>query len=114
HVVSGRFAWSALPERLPVPADTGLLALSLRGRAVDFPYRDQAGNLWLQKPPGQEEAAEDRLEVFVERRLADEVPLWLQTRVDLNVSGKAREVVLGPALPEGFVPLALTSPVPAR
>ena len=35
-------------------------------------------------------------------------------RIELNVSGKDREVTLGKALPDGFVPMALESPLPAR
>ncbi len=56
------------------------------------------------------EAAE--LKVF--RLLQDGSPMLLTTRLSLRVSGKAREEVLGTALPPGFVPMALTSPLPAR
>ena len=44
----------------------------------------------------------------------DDVPLMLATRIELSVSGKSREVLLGRALPEGFVPMALDGPLPAR
>jgi len=115
HVISGAFRWERLPEQLVVPAETGLLTLSVRGEAVEFPQRDEINHLWLQakaRPAtGREEA---RIDVTVHRRLIDEVPLQLLTRVQLKVSGPDREAVLGRALPDGFVPMSLVSPIPAR
>ncbi len=113
HAVTGEFRWHALPESLQVPAETGLLAATLRGRPVRFPSRDDQGRLWLQKGVGDEKA-EDRLELLVHRRIVDDIPLVLTTRVELNVSGKNREVLLGKALPDRFVPMALDSRLPAR
>lgn len=113
HTVAGRFLWDRLPEMLPVPARTGLVALTLRGQAVPFPDRDAGGHLWLQR---REEAADesDRVGVIVHRLVDDDVPLLLDTRLQLEVSGKGREVLLGPALPAGFTPMLLDSPLPAR
>ena len=113
HGVSGTFAWDSLPPLLQVPTGTGLVGLTLRGRAVPFPARDEQGRLWLQRQAG-EETAEDRLEVTVHRRISDDIPLVLTTHVDLQVSGKGREVVLGRALPEHFVAMSLQGPLPAR
>jgi hypothetical protein len=113
--VSGRFAWDRLPEMLPVPASTGLLSLTLRGQAVLFPERDGSGRLWLQRrADATEESQDDHVGVIVHRLVDDDVPLLLDTRLQLEVSGKAREVLLGPALPAGFAPMALASPLPAR
>ncbi len=113
HEISGSFAWSELPEILPIPARTGLVALTLDGQAVPLPRRDPQGQLWLRvrASAGAEEA---RLDVHVYRRLADEVPAELATRVELRVSGRNREVLLGRVLPDGFVPMRLDSPLPAR
>jgi hypothetical protein len=111
--VVGRFRWEALPEGLPVPRETGLVSLTVSGKAVAFPSRDEAGRLWVQKTrvAGEERA---HLEVAVHRRLADSVPLMLFTHIQLRVSGRAREELLGKALPPGFVPMSLVSPLPAR
>lgn len=115
HVLSGSFKWDGLPEQLQVAPETGLLALSVRGQAVPFPPRDEAGRLWLapksRPAPVKEEA---HLDVSVHRKLTDDVPLRLLTRVQLKVSGANREVVLGRALPEGFVPMSLEGPLPVR
>jgi hypothetical protein len=113
HEISGTFAWSELPEILPIPPRTGLVALSLDGQAVPLPRRDPQGQLWL-RVRATAAAEEARLEVRVYRRIADEVPAELATRVELRVSGKNREVLLGRVLPEGFVPMRLDSPLPAR
>jgi hypothetical protein len=94
------------------PAETGLVSLTVDGKAVDFPHREPSGQLWLRNATTQ--AAPEGLEVEVERRVVDEIPLQLVTRIELNVSGRDREVTLGKALPDGFVPLALDSPLPAR
>jgi hypothetical protein len=113
HVVSGEFHWTRLPEFLPVPAQTGLVSLTLRGAEVAQPERDTEGRLWLERRAGAD-AAESRLELQVYRRASDEVPLELETLVALEVSGPGREVLIGPALPEGFVPMRLESPLPVR
>jgi hypothetical protein len=113
HSVSGTFEWDSLPPLLQVPTDTGLIGLTVRGRAVAFPARDEQGRLWLQKRPGAEQA-EDRLEITVHRMVSDDIPLVLTTRVDLQVSGKSREVVLGRALAQRFVAMSLQGSLPAR
>lgn len=112
HVVRGTFLWDSLPESLRIPRETALLGLTLRGKRVDLPHRDADGTVWLQKTLSSEEG--ERLELVVHRRVADEVPALLTTRVVLHVSGQSREVLLGKTLPEGFVPMALDSEIPAR
>ncbi len=112
HVVAGVFAWDSLPESIQVPPATALLDLSLRGKRIEQPNRDERGTVWLQKTVTAEEG--ERLEFVVHRRVVDEVPLLLTTRVVLNVAGRNREVLLGKMLPPGFSPLALESQLPAR
>jgi hypothetical protein len=113
HTLTGTFAWRRLPESLPIPPSTGLVALTLFGRKVDFPNRSGDGELFLQRQE-QEVAEEDGLDIAVHRQLTDAVPALLTTRLVLNVSGKAREVVLGRSLPAGFVVQALDAPLPVR
>jgi len=113
HTITGTFEWEALPELLPVPPATGLLALTIHGQRVPFPNRDQQGRLWLQQREAAEQE-ENRLDLVVHRRVADEIPLQLVTRIDLRVSGAGREMLLGKALPEQFIPMSLDSALPAR
>jgi hypothetical protein len=112
HMVSGTFSWDSLPESLAVPPESGLLSLRVRGKPVASPVRDAAGTVWLQKAAANEEG--DALEFVVHRKVTDDIPLVLVTRIELHVSGKNREELLGRALPDDFVPTALDSPLPAR
>ena len=113
HTVAGTFQWDSLPELLQIPPETGLLSLMVKGQRVEFPNRDEEGRLWLQRTQKVQEG-ESRLDVIVHRRIVDDIPLQIITRVELKVSGKNREVLLGRALPAGFVPMSLTGPLPAR
>jgi hypothetical protein len=110
--VTGNFQWRSTPESLAVPNATGLVAVTVGGRRLDFPRRTEDGELFLQKEEALAET--DSLEITVHRKLMDGVPMVLQTRVSLEVAGKAREVTLGRALPDGFVAHALESELPAR
>jgi hypothetical protein len=116
HKLEGRFVWPRLPEVLRVPPTTGVLALEVEGQTIDFPNRDAEGRVWLRQ--GEVDpaaaAAQDTLEVTVHRRMDDDVPFLLETRIDLQVSGRGREVVVGPILPAGFVPHHFQPPIPAR
>lgn len=112
HTVAGQFTWSALPDALALPPDTGLISLTVKGQPVPLPNRDAEGRLFLQGGAAEEDT--DRAELEVYRLVTDEVPVTLTTRIELEVSGRSRELLLGRALPEGFVPMALHSPLPSR
>ena len=113
HVLAGTFAWDSVPAALGVPAQAALVDLVLGGVRISHPERDEEGRLFLRRPD-REAAAADRLELQVQRKLTESVPLLLTTRIVLDVAGKAREVVLGRALPPGFTPLQLDAPLAAR
>ncbi|MGZ6071518.1 MAG: hypothetical protein ACXWK8_09880, partial [Myxococcaceae bacterium] len=113
HVLTGTFSWSSLPSALGVPEEASLVELRLAGARVAHPERDDEGRLFLRRPD-REAGDADRLDVQVQRKLMDGVPLLLTTRIVLDVAGKAREVVLGRALPTGFTPLQLDAPLAAR
>lgn len=112
HTVTGDFGWDSMPEALEIPADTGLVALTVKGQAVLQPNRDAEGRVFLQRESTEEET--DRVDLDVHRLVVDEIPLTLVTQLTLKVSGRSREVEFGRALPPGFVPMALTSGLPVR
>jgi hypothetical protein len=114
HQLSGAFAWPRLPEVLPLPPATGLLALSLAGRDIAFPRRTEEGRLFLASARTEVAAEADKLEITVHRKATDAVPLLLTTQIELVVAGKAREIVLPNPLPDGFLPHALSSALPVR
>ena len=112
HVVTGSFAWASAPDSVAVPAETGLVALTLRGKAVAEPSWE-GGKLFLGRPKAGEREA-NRLELSVTRELDDGIPAIATSRIELSVAGKSREELIGPVLPQGFVATALEAPLPVR
>lgn len=113
HSVQGVIRWSQMPTRLSLPADTGLLSLSVQGKPVTQPALDAEGNLLLAENSAPATVA-DSLSVQVFRQVQDGIPLQMETVLRLHVAGRDREVVLGQFLLDGFVPLSLTTSLPAR
>jgi hypothetical protein len=111
HRVSGRIAWSAMPESLAIPATYSLIELTVGGRRIDWPERSGES---LRLGAARELAQDDHLEVQVYRKLTDAIPGLLRTRILLNVAGRPREEPIGPMLPAGFVPMQLDAPLPVR
>ena len=113
HVVTGSFTWKELPQLLQVPSETGLLSLSVDGKSVSFPVRDSQGRLWVRKRQ-QKGSGKSAMSIVVHRKIVDEIPLELYTQIQLRVSGKTREELLGKALPTGFLPMSIGGHLPAR
>jgi hypothetical protein len=113
HRLSGRFAWSRLPESLSVPAEIGLVDLRLDGQPIARPRREAGGLLWLRagvESRGEGESV--RLQVF--RQIRDGIPLFVETRLQLEVAGRAREITLPGALLPETVAVAVSGDLPAR
>jgi hypothetical protein len=85
--------------------------LTIDGRVVALPER-AGGSVRLGATRPVTEA--NQLDVQVFRKLTDSLPGTLQTRLLLRVAGEPRETVIGPLLPEGFTPMQLSGPLPAR
>ena len=111
HDLAGEFRWSAMPERIAVPKQFGILSLVIEGEAVTIPNWDAAGDVWLKRVCAEAEE-KDLLTVQVYRVIEDGIPLWLRTEIDLTVSGKNREEQLGWILPEGWQLSLVESPIP--
>ncbi|AGA91096.1 hypothetical protein Thimo_2359 [Thioflavicoccus mobilis 8321] len=115
HRLSGQFLWRQRPQVLAVPRETGLLTLRLDGEPIPQPRLDPQGRLWLGQRPERDATAEpDTLALEMMRRIEDTIPLQVRTRLALDVSGRPREVTLGPVPLPGGIPLRLDSPLPAR
>lgn len=111
HTISGTFTWVRRPESLQIAATTALVDLSIDGRAI-APVELRDGHLWLGAV--RTVTVPRALQVQVYRLLEDGIPLNLITRLQLKVSGDAREEVLARVLPEGFVPRATSGELPMR
>ena len=117
HTVSGEFNWERLPESVQIPAETGLVTVTLNGRKISFPDIDNKGRLWLdRRGSGQQtrDGMRNTLDLQVFRRIVDQIPLQIITRMELDVAGDHREVLLGQALLPEYIPMVLNSPLPSR
>lgn len=107
HELHAHIGWSERPQALQVPGSIALIALVVDGKPV-MPLQRSGNTLTLGR--GTATAVEaDSIDVRVFRLFRDELPGELTTELRVFASGQAREEVLGPALPEGFVPLSLDS-----
>ncbi len=107
HAIRARIPWSERPQRLRVSEAVGLVALTVDGKAA-LPVQREGDALTLGRAPSATPEA-DSLDLRVYRNLADGIPALLTTVLELSASGQAREIAIGPALPEGFAPLSLDS-----
>jgi hypothetical protein len=112
YEIAGRIPWREQPQTIAVPQGIGLVALNVDGKPVS-PIRRDGNQLTLGRATTSAPEA-DNLDLRVYRKLSDGVPAQLSTRIVVLVAGQAREEVIGPVLPEGFVPVALSSAWPAR
>ena len=111
HLVTGTLVWSEEPESVDIPPGVGLVTLSRNGERVRANL--DGDRLWLGERADSEDSRET-LEVRVYRRLVDDVPQTLMTKISLSVGGDGRIVDLGTALPPDFMVTALKSDLPAR
>lgn len=114
HVVAGWIPWLERPGKLSVPANVALITLSVDGKAVQAPERDEISLMLSASGEAARARESDSLGVQVYRKLTDGIPARLTTRVRLKVSGKPREVAVADILPEHFVPTGIVSPWTAR
>ncbi|MDR2613175.1 MAG: hypothetical protein LBG06_10280, partial [Deltaproteobacteria bacterium] len=129
HEISGEWSWTQLPETVTVPLGPFPL-VTVDGRPLEFPETDLAwdrgvARIWLRDPgaspapptpaPGGPAAPEPGLiDVRVTRLVVDDLPLAVTTRLRVTVSGEPREELVPGLLLPGTLPVAITSPLPAR
>jgi hypothetical protein len=113
HVVSGELRWGTTPELLPVPNQTAIVHLQIKGKRVHNPRREKGGEVWLGAKEEVETTVEG-LEVEVHRMIADAIPIQVTTRLVLHVSGRARELNFKDVLLANTTPIAVTSQLPVR
>lgn len=112
HELRAHIPWRERPQVLRMPPQAGLVALTVDGKPV-APVQRAGDELALGRS-GAAAPEADSLELHVYRRLSDGVPATLTTVLVLAASGQAREEIVGPVLPQGFVPVALDGGWPAR
>ncbi|MEM6883963.1 MAG: hypothetical protein AAF571_02955 [Verrucomicrobiota bacterium] len=108
---TGSYHWTESPQRFQIPVDTGLLRLTVNGKANPNATWDANGNLWL-KNRQPESAEKDFMSLQVYRLVRDGIPMWLTSEIEVKVSGKSREETIGHILPTGWKLSSLQSPIP--
>ena len=112
HRIVGQFNWDQRPGVLPIPAASGLVALTVDGRNIDRP--ELAANGVYLGERKRDTRAVDAVKSIVHRLIVDDVPTRLITRMQIDVSGGVREELFETVLPDGFAPLDISSQLPAR
>jgi hypothetical protein len=110
--VSGRFVWDERPGVLRLPPESGLLGLTIDGREIAQPDIDRKGVFLGER--SRDTRTVDSVRTVIYRLVTDDVPTRLITQLQIDVSGSVREELFGPILPDGFVPLNLQTPLPAK
>ena len=90
--------------------------MTINDKPVTIPQLDKQGRLWLRQQGNTSEqlAEENRLDIRIFRHISDDIPLQVITRIELDVSGHHREVVLGPIMLDKQIAMSLNSRLPAR
>lgn len=113
HAIEGRLPWRSVPQDLQLPPGLAAVEASLNGQRLTH-APDAQGRLWLRAAEGQGAPEGDSLAEQRVRLLQDGVPLQLVTRIQLQVAGKPRALVLERVMLEGWQLADLESPLPAR
>lgn len=109
-IVQARYTWDKLPPELPIPSNYGYLNVRfLDGLPFQHTKRTDSGIFFeaVDESPSTQSAA-----ISVFRRLSDGSPLRLETKIRLQISGRARPIDLGQVLPASFTPVEINSPLP--
>ena len=115
--VSGEFSWRAVPQHLRIPRASGLVSVIVDGTPRPLVRVDKQGRLWLGEGAelaSTQTATKNQHSLTVMRRIIDDVPMQVQTRIELDVTGEPTEVTVGRPLLDGFIPISIHSPIPAR
>ena len=115
HRIRGEFVWKQVPQMLDVPQSVGIVGLKYMGAEVARP-RLEEGKLWIRESEAQSgtKEVEDTVRASIYRQIQDGVPLVVVTRLELGVSGRAREIALGKVLLEGSEAVAVESQLPVK
>ncbi len=116
YQIKGIFKWDFIPDNLPIPADTGLINLNVKGKSINYPTIKN-GQVWLKESDigrKKPKSIQNNLDLQVFRKINDDVPLQVTTRLILEVAGDQREIKLAHPLLDDSIPISLNSPLPAR
>ncbi|MBM9518473.1 hypothetical protein JWG39_01420 [Desulforhopalus vacuolatus] len=113
YTVEGKFTWDSLPESLTLPPGTGLVSpLTVNGKEQ---VADITSNtLWLSKKINADQQERDVVQTQVYRHITDSIPMLITTQIDVQVSGKPRELIIDWTPPEDQIPVELRCSLPVK
>ena len=114
HQIAGKFSWQSLPESLAIPKHAALILLSVKGKEIATPLVNEQGELWLKGEAAKDQLEKESITVAVFRKLSDGIPFELTSLIDLRIAGKAREINLGPILPNNAKLINISSKLDYR
>lgn len=115
--IAGDFTWPKMPDRFALPNNAALLKVSINDKLFTYYDPDSQGYIWLQKQQKKEKQIKkevDSLQLKVYRKLQDSIPQEMLTLLKLSVTGKEREVSLGPIISDDIMPIYVQSALPTR
>ncbi len=113
HRIKGEFLWSRQPASLIIPAQIALVTLMENDKLVPVNRRDNR-LFFRDQNNTKEEQKRESLNVEVYRLLSDGVPVMLETRLMLSISGRSREIHLGKLELANTEVIDISSALPAR
>ncbi|EPJ43438.1 MAG: hypothetical protein OFPII_41680 [Osedax symbiont Rs1] len=111
--IKGTIALAAIPLSLTLPKSTTFINLSIEGQKISQPSVS-GQSLLLSQAKAKRLKKSDSLTIQVYRLIRDGYPLWLNTQLEINVSGDKRVTTIGRVLPEGFELTNIQSKLPLR
>ncbi|MBA6411606.1 hypothetical protein H2508_00540 [Parahaliea sp. F7430] len=114
HELQGQFQWQRRPSSLAVPESIALVSMTENGRATSLERRSGQIVLGSDSTRSDPVKQSNSLSIEVFRKLSDGVPMTMETRLILTVSGEPREVQVGQLVWPSMELMALQSPLPAR
>ncbi len=115
YQLEGAWNWNKMPRTLAIPTSTGILSLTIDNKKIPSPFLENSGQLLLNVTTQQNSLEpQDNLDLRIFRRIQDDVPLKMLTRIEMDISGKERELHLDQALLENFRITQFNSDLPAK
>ncbi len=113
HQLQGRFSWNLRPEELFVPHQIAIVDLKVDGQAIMFPESSR-GFIWLGEPRSTQKIQTNHTEIQVERLLTDGSPMQMRIKVYVDISGAARDEMLGKVLTEDMEIINISGDLASR
>ncbi len=115
YLLKGTIPWSTRPRTLAIPQNAAILSLSINGIQIKQPTLDENTRLWLgESAIKNSTTAGGDSHIRIYRRLIDEIPARLITRMFLDLTGADREILVDSLQASASILMRLQSQLPAR